>query len=354
MRELRRLSVHVVLLVVAAVAAIVKAQPEDESSRPLKPGEVELWGGSEKDLTKVTFESKAKTVVLERKQDDRGSYYLGHVEPGEAPAEPEPSDDAADAGPNPHAPSTPPKPVEPATFVSVTAAERIMKTLAPMRAQRAIGQITADREKVYGLDAPAGKLFIEIGGKKHTLIVGNATPGTSSRYVREEASGNVYVIVADAVRDMEGGASRLAERTVHGFQFADVDRAIVAADDKSRTIIQSGTEGRKFWADVNKPEVNDETAGNWLNKVRNLRPVDYLEALPENATKVARIEYEGKGDKLGFIEIYRYPGEEKDDFVITSDQLRLYATVAKTMGEQVADDLPSLFPTATEPEKKTP
>ena len=55
MKELRRLTLHIVLLLVAATAAFVKSRPEDEADRPLEPGEVELWSGSAEQVARVSL-----------------------------------------------------------------------------------------------------------------------------------------------------------------------------------------------------------------------------------------------------------------------------------------------------------
>ncbi len=338
MKEIRRLWLHLLLLLIAVVAAYWQSRPSDEAARPLEPGEVELWGGSPKDIKRVSYETKRQVVTLEQQQDDQGHWYRGKIEPVE-----EKPDDKPDAGPPRKRP-----PVKPASFVSVKAMERIGELLAPMRAKRAIGEVAEDREKAFGLDEPAGTLHVEIGAKKHSLIIGKKTPGSASRYVRDVHTKNVYLITAETVRDLEGGATRLSERSLHSWKQSEVDRVTVIDGKQVRDIIRSGTAGRRFFADPAAPDVNDETAGNWLSKVGRLRPVRFIEALPEGATKVARIEYRAKDDSLGFIELFRHESDDKDEFFVTSEYLRLHATVAKTMGEQVADDLPSVFGIETE------
>lgn len=338
MKEFKRLGIHVILLLVAAVAAFVNAQPDEGGSEPLKPGEVDIWVGSYEDVSRVTFDSKTKIVTLEHKKDQRGSWYLGKVEPSEKQEEPEVKPDAG-----PH--SRPPKKVEPATFASIKVGEKIAKAVAPLRAKRAIGEIAPEREKVFGLDRPKGTLTVEIGDKKHVLIIGGPTPGSGSRYVRHSASKLVYVVDAEAIRDIEGGASRLSERSTHEWKFSEVEKATVLAGDKRRNLVRGGTEGRRFWADESSQETNDETANNWLRKVQNLRPVKYLEALPEGADKIVRVEYGGGRDTLGWLDLYRYRGkDDKDEYLLSSEHVRLYGTVAKTLGEQVRDDMQSLFP----------
>ena len=335
MKELRRLTLHIVLLLVAATAAFVKSRPEDEADRPLEPGEVELWSGTAEQVARVSFSGKRKIVTLERQKDDSGAWFKGRVEPPAEPAEEE--DDDPDAGAK-KAPSR----VEPESFVSVSVAEKLVKGLAPMRAKRAIGEVGEDREEAFGLDKPDGTLAIEIGDKRHKLVVGAAAPGTGDRYVRYKKDNLVYVIDASIIRDLEGGSGRLSERQQHEFKTADVQRASVIADGGSRDVIRSGTEGRRFWADPEKPDVNAETAGNWLSKVDRLRPIKFADALPEGATRVVRVEYRDTKEQLGFVELYKHSGD-KDEYVVLTEQLRLPATVAKTVGEQVQDDLGSVL-----------
>ncbi|MCA9618243.1 MAG: DUF4340 domain-containing protein [Myxococcales bacterium] len=337
MKELRRLALHIVLLVVAATAAFVKSRPEDASDRPLAPGEVELWSGSSDRVEKVIYEGKTKVVTLERQSDAAGVWFKGHVEP--APEQPEaPGAGGGDGG----APPKPPPPVEPATFVSVEVAEKIGDAVASLRAKRAIGEVGDDRAKAFGLDAPDGTLVVEVGGKRHELVVGAAAPGSGDRYVRYKKDNLVYVIDASIIRDLEGGAGRLSERQQHEFKMADVQKASVASDDGKRDVIRSGTEGRRFWADPSAPEVNVETIGNWLTKVDRLRPIKFVDALPEGASKVVRIDYADDKGALGYLELYRHSGDQVE-YYVTSEQLRLPATVAKTVAEQVQDDLASVL-----------
>jgi hypothetical protein len=330
-KELRRLTLHIVLLIVAATAAFVKSRPEDEADRPLEPGEVELWGGSAEDLARVSYENERKVVRLEKKKDDHGVWYEGHVEPA---AEPEAED--PDAGPHAR------RPVEPESFVSVSVADKLIKGLAPMRAKRAIGEVGDDRAEAFGLDDPEGTLAVEVGQKRHELIIGAAAPGTGDRYVRYKKDNLVYVIDASIIRDLQGGAGRLSERQQHEFKIADVQRASIIAADDSRDVIRSGTEGRRFWADPETPDVNAETVGNWLTKVQRLRPIKFVDALPEGASRVVRVEYRDTKERIGFLELHKHSGE-KDEYFVVTEQLRLPATVAKTVGEQVQDDLGSVL-----------
>jgi hypothetical protein len=320
---------------------------------------VDLWGGSPEQVTSIRLTNDRMVVELAGNKDGEGQWFAGHVKPvakADAPEPPEPPDAGADdphakdphghgKDPHGHGKKPPSTSVKEARFVSVSVAEKLAEKLAPLRAKRAIGEVSGEREKAFGLDKPKGTLEVTVAGKSHKLVVGGPTPGSGQRYVRDESNKQVYVIDASIIRDLEGGSSRLSERNLHGWKKHESEKAEVIAGDKTRSLVRSGTEGRRFWADAASPDANDETAANWLAKVDRLRPVSYVEKLPEGAEKVLRIEYHGKSGKLGFVELHRAAGDgDKADYYVSSEQLRMKAKVAASLGEQVAEDLASLLP----------
>jgi len=335
MNELRRLAIHLVLLIAAAGFAYTQSLPDDPLDAPLEPGEVDLWGGKPEDVARVEYRDDRQRVVVERKQDDAGAYYTGKVEP--APGTPEPAPTASASA---HTP--PPRPVQPASFVSVKVAEALAEKLAPLRAKRSIGEVDASRAAEFGLDDPEGTLIIDVAGVKHTFTLGSVTPGATNRYARYDKDNRVYVIDASVIRDLQGGAGRLAERQQHAWKTAEVTGVTVASGEDQRKLIRSGPEGRRFWADASQPDVNDETAGNWLTKADRLRPITYVDELPSGATKVVRVDYTGDDGKLGFLELHRVEGD-KTQYFITTEHVRQPAEVAKATADQVRDDLASLL-----------
>jgi len=341
-KEMRRLWPHLLLLAVAATAAFVESRPEKER-RPLLPGEVELWGGEPEDLTKVVYQTKRQTVVLRSREDDHGRWYEGRIEPA--------AEDEADAGTEADA-GKPRRPkVEPSVFVSVQKAESLAEQLGSLRAKRAVGEVSAERLKAFGLDEPEERLRVELGKEVHVLLMGSTTPGRADRYARDEESGAVYVIDNRMAQDLAGGEHRLKETQVHGWLMSEVKSLRIGAGQgagqKERKLVRGGTEGRQFWADAARPEDNDETAANWLKKLERLRPRKYIESLPEQARQVVRVEFVGEKDALGFVELYRHSGEgDKPDYYLSSERLRLPASVQRTLAEQVEQDLESILQAA--------
>jgi hypothetical protein len=244
---------------------------------------------------------------------------------------------AGDAGAEPAAEPA----VKSASFVSVTGANKLAESLAPLKALRAIGRIADDRAGEFGLDDPDGTLTVTLRGAERKLVFGGPTPGGGDRYARDPASGEVYAVKGDIFRDLESPDSRLLERDLHEWKDAEVARARVLAGGKTRELARGGAEGKKFWADPATAEQNDETAGNWMSKLDRLRPTEYVASPPESKEAVARIEYAGPGGELGFLELVKGPpgSSGKPDYFLITERTRLYGKVPTTLAEQVEQDV---------------
>jgi hypothetical protein len=329
------LAIHAVLLGLS-VASAGYVWTREEPPKALVQADVTIWPGKPADLTRVTYETKTKKAVLEPKSDAVGRYFVGSLE-----KETPPPTAKGDAGtPEPAAAPT----RTTMMFVSVAAAEKLVAELAPLRALRAVGKIAADRDAEFGFDKPEGTLVLELGGATRKLVVGGTTPGGADRYVREEASGEVFVLKGETLRSLDSADSRLIERDLHPWKDNELTGAKVVAGDKSRELTRSEAEdGKRVWADPAAPSQADETLSNWLSKVDRLRPNEYVEKLPDGASTVVRVEYRGGAKSLGYLEISKAPGAEgKSDYFVQSEHIRRPAKVPATLAEQVEQDLGSV------------
>ena len=326
--------VHVGLLALASVAALY-VWTRDKKASAAASSDVTVWSGRSTDVERVAFEAKGKTVVLVAKKDALGSWYLGTVEPS--------AQKAPDAGVA--------AAVKPSTFVSVGPGEKVAAALAPLRALRDIGKVSGDRDVEFGLKDPAGTLTVDVSGKQHRLIVGGPTPGGADRYVRDEASGEVYAVKGEAVKSLESGESALTEHELHEFKDAEIESVRVIAHGKKRVVLRRGPENKRIWADPSDPEKADETAGNWLSKVDRVRPTEYLAAPARDPDPLLRIEYSVKGASGVFLEIGKLASvgtldggasPAKPDYFVRTERTRLWAKVPASSVEQVEQDLDSV------------
>jgi hypothetical protein len=189
-----------------------------------------------------------------------------------------------------------------------------------LKASRVLGKLPPERAAEFGFDkADMGTLEVVIAGKKHTLALGEKTPGGSDRYVRNPETGEAYVI-AGTIKGSTG----------------------------TREIVRHATD-KDFWSRPESPDTKDETASNWMTKVDRLRVTNYVEALepaPKPEEQVVRVEYyNDRGKQLGFLDIVRRPaeGKERPEYVAKSERSRWHATVLRSTAEQIEQDLASVL-----------
>jgi len=227
--------------------------------------------------------------------------------------------------------------------VSVKSGKELAEKLAPLKAVRKIGKVENNRAAEFGFDEPQGTLKLTLAGKPHTLVIGGTTPGSREHYAKEQETGLVYAIPSDITQMLTAAESRLVERELHGFTDEDVKRVKITRGGKSREIVAM-EEKKDAWADASTPDKLDETVRNWMTKVSRLRVMDYVEKpepLPKPEDLVVRLDYFDKKKSLGFLELYRVPGEKKN-YVARTEYGRWYVTVLASAGEQVDQDVASL------------
>jgi hypothetical protein len=317
--------VHLGALGLSVVTAVAMWTREKEP-KALAAGDVVVWSGRSGDVDRATYESKTRKVLVEAKRDEAGRYFTGTVEK-ETPAP-----HGADAG----APA--PQPRTTVGFVSVGPGEKLAEALAPLKALRALGKIGDDRAGEFGLADPEATVVVRIGGVEHKVLVGATTPGGGDRYVRDPASNEVYVVKGDPLRNLESADSLLLERDLHEWKDTDVSRAHIEAGGKSRDLVRGGPDNKRFWADAQTPDTNDETLGNWMSKLDRLRPTEFVVAEPEGRETLLKVTYTGK-KPLGQVEVIKVKGGDKPTFYLRTEHTRLYGKVVGTVAEQVEQDI---------------
>lgn len=339
---MKPLVLHGALLVVTAGLAY-SVWNKDEPLPEKQLAMVDVWGGTQASFNKLSFEGKTRKVRLEGQKDALGYYYVASVDKEDAP----PSDPHAGV---PGAPLKAPEPgkevkKETSRFISVKAADTLVKSLAPLQAVRAVGKVEAGRNEEFGLDKPEGTLKVTIDGKEHVLVIGGTTPGGSERYAKYQNSGEVFAISGDIAQSLMFGDSRLPERELHGFKNDEITKVRVQKGGKSRELVRV-KDKNDGWGDVATPTKQDETAGNWMSKLGRLRGTDFVEK-PAKALRpdeaIVRIEYFDGSKSVGFVELYKLPGEKGNDYLARSEWARWYVKVPSTTAEQVETDLASVL-----------
>ncbi|MBK8994895.1 MAG: DUF4340 domain-containing protein [Myxococcales bacterium] len=343
----RALSGHLVALGVASAVALIVWTRKDPEATTQK-GNVEVWGGSADAVEKIVFEAENRSVRLERRKDSHGLWYVGNVDKTIEVKPPSPHGDAGagDAADPSAGDAGPPaeKKRETTTFVSVEQGKKLAESLAPLLAVRRLGKLDDARAAEFGFDKPEGTLKVTVSGRERTLTFGGATPGGGDRYVKVDG-GEMFAIGGSVAQSVLFAESRLVERNLHGYEADELKSAKIERGTLSREVVR--VEDKKDgWADATTPMSLDETAGNWMSKLDRLRIVTFVES-PSGLgpdSSIVKVELFGKGGrKLGFLELYKVPGEGgKPKFLVKTEHTRWHAEVISSVAEQVEQDLGSV------------
>ncbi len=272
-------------------------------------GKVLLLQGTEDELTEVIWTSEGKDkAVITRKTDARGDYYevvytrwtekkAPKVTPTETPAGPttDPvgpeapgTDPATPADPNkPPEAADPAKPPEPApiieesvqTFKAGEEGAKLATSVSPMLAIRKLEGVDAEKLATTGLDAPKEFLEISRKGKTVKLEVGGEVYGTRDRYVKNSATGEIYLVDDELLRPLKYARTRLPDRAVFGIEAKKITKAVLSASGTSRVLSQKNAQDaeKSTWVREDRPTEADEQLQTWMEKILKLKNTGYAE-----------------------------------------------------------------------------
>ncbi|MEB2313637.1 MAG: DUF4340 domain-containing protein [Sorangiineae bacterium] len=356
--QLRGLILHAGLLAVAAGLAARVWTRSDEATLAART-EVTVWSGSPSAVTSVSFEGERRKVRLEAREDKVGRYYVVDVDRTvETPRTAPPADGGVEAGAPAPALETR---HELQRFISVEGGDKLTRSLAPFRALRALGKVPEGQAAEFGFDKPAGTIRVDVGGARHTLVLGGTTPGGGDRYARVAETGEVYAIPGDVSRDLEYAESRLFERELHAWKPDDAKNVRITRGQSVRELVRVAGK-RDAWADAASPSRQDETAGNWVTKLERLRASAYDEKpspAPGPEHLVFRAAFSAGSRPLGYLELYKLPGEPGKGeptgeavesptkpparYLVKTEGSRFYVEVLRSSAEQLEQDAASVL-----------
>ena len=191
-------------------------------------------------------------------------------------------------------------------------ANKLFDKFAPLKATRALGQLSADKLKEVGLDAPKKSFELTVHGSKRSFTIGASPFGVSDPYVKDDSDGKVYVLGGGVVSDLDGAAIRLVDRQLHDWKSTEYDALSLQASGKTRELVQTTPEVPAQAKLASKTGKTDEMAKNWHDKMLKLLVSDVLgkgeTPVHGEPQIVARIDYSYRGKKRGFIELGRVAG----------------------------------------------
>jgi hypothetical protein len=356
-------SVLVVLL--GASWADYTAEPELELD-----GKVLLVPGELDGLTKVTWSSRNRDeAIIERKEDGVGTYYdvqytrwtevkkpepLKPPEPDEAEGPKTPDEAAADGADTPDSPEEPPEPEPEPEYESKETAfkagvkgDELFTSLSPMLALRKLGDMSPEKMETTGLDDPKDALILERSGKTTKLEVGGEVYGTRDRYVRDPATGEVYLVDDELLRPLRYARTRLPDRTLWSFDAPKIKKITIGSPDGSVEVLHQNPQDaeKATWVRADTPEEADEQLETWMAKAMRMKSSAYADADDEidGIELLFSLTIEDESGKIQTLEVLRKPDDDKANYWGRSEHTRGTVKLLRGQTRALADDLSAII-----------
>ena len=195
-------------------------------------------------------------------------------------------------------------------------ADALLVRFTPFEAVRALGKLTAEKQKELGLEGSVRKLTVTVSGQPHVYVVSNPQAGMVGTYLRDEKDGAVYLLTGSLLSELEPSSQALIDRRLHAFRGPDFDEFVIGYDNAKHAYLQKDAEIPQTMKVSAKetPDKQDDLVRNWHDKVWNRLIVTEVlgkgEQPKTGEPKVElRIDYLARGSSKGFIELGKSAGE---------------------------------------------
>jgi Domain of unknown function (DUF4340) len=307
---------------------------------------VTVLAGNADELERVHYRSGKIDLSIEMRKDELGRYGWVRAEPLDSDAaEPEPEPDPA----NPHAPPPPPK--DDGTVQEFKAGKSggaALEGLLPFKAKRALEGVTDEKLAELGLGEPEATLeIVRAGREPATFEIGGNVYGGANVYVRDPASGKVYVVDAKVIRPLQSGKQSLPDRELVGFETKQIAALAVQGGEASAQFEQHNPDDPEavFWSTAGDAAKN-ETAAAWIDKALRMRSSGYVQAgeEPSQLEGMFAFAVTTTDRKLVRVEVLRgYDEDGEELWFAKSEHTRGLVKLQKALAGEVSADLANVL-----------
>ncbi len=346
MNVAKGIRVHGVLFAVVVLWAFQTwsrdAVRDEEGSRIL------VWEHDTTDVVAVRYRGPGKALEIQRRTDVAGAFLWGteitSVESDGAGLAPSVGDVTGSDPPSQGAVEPPATP-DTLAFPVGAPGHTLVARLAVMSVIRDLGPLSPEQKARFGLAEPAERIQVEFRDGHRELLLGDTAYGGSDRYAADSSSGKGYVVSSDVTRPLSIGEGALRERWLHHFSDAQVSRVRVEAGGGER--IMARTAEGEWTADGGAAGQGspDAAFANFMQRVDQLAIAGYGASPPLAGIRLLlRVDYMAEdGDPLGFVELVRVDGAERDPYYVRSERTRTMARAVTALAERVEEGMGDIF-----------
>jgi len=184
--------------------------------------------------------------------------------------------------------------------------DKLIDALAPMMVLRELGR-SDDKIESYGLKAPTTSLTIVAAGRTINLDVGGETYGSKDFYVRDQATGMIYVLDDEFIKKFKFAKTKLRDNMVFSAKKEDITSIKVMRGASVVTWDQKNISDRAaaFWARSSGDGAKDVTFSNWLDKFLKVRSTDFVDTDPPDLVSVLELTITPQATPPETLQIYK-------------------------------------------------
>ncbi|MCA9582206.1 MAG: DUF4340 domain-containing protein [Myxococcales bacterium] len=297
-------------------------------------------------VARVVYRTEAREITLERRGEGDDRHYwatVARIDSGK------PSPESGEAAPTPTAEGA-------EGFALSKEVQDYLKEIAPLRAERSLGELDPTQLEEVKLKAPTASFELTCGGKTAKLDVGSSAFGSGDHYVREANKKTVYLLAKKALKGLDQAESQLMQRDLVRAPMTEVEHLVVRALGKERKLLHRNRidPRQATWVDAAEPDRRNELFSNWLEKYERLTAGRYLgpnekpgDDIAEGSNpgafeELATIEYLGPdGKTLDRVTFGHIPGEIAN-YYAKSSATRAWVRLTGSVAKDVAADLPTI------------
>ena len=199
-----------------------------------------------------------------------------------------------------------------------------------------------------GLTDPQDSLEITRKGRTTVLELGGEVYGTRDRYVREQGSGDIFLVDDEVLRPLKYARTRLPDRQLWDIERKDITRVSLAdAAGVSADFVQKNAsdETQAYWLPADAPEDADKDTqlDTWMDKALKMRGTRYADPsdLPEGLTTAFTLSIESQAGNPLLLTVEK-DGEE-GDYWASTPYTRGRVKLLRTATEALAGDVSTII-----------
>ena len=284
-------------------------------------------------LQTITYTSPDLKVVFEVRKDAVGSYgwvTVTETKKKKGPDGKETSD------------------ITTTSFKAGSAGDKLIDTWSPLMVLRELGKPDDSKIKDFGLDAPKSTLVVTAGGKTWTFEIGGETYGTKDLYVRDTATGLVYVLDDEVAKSFKYAKTKLKDTLVVSPKVDEIESFQVsrgAADPVTWTQKNIVDRAAAFW--TRDGSNKDENFSLWIDKFLKIRTMDYVEGPdPEGLLPVMDVTVKPVGKPAETITLYKLGDEWYGKGTYVRSLVKLNKTSTADAEDEIDDVMEGKAPPA--------